>query len=424
MSADSSKPGSKGGTTGSHWQRLKNSGKRGLSWAEGAAESSIGGVKRGSAKVADAVTEGVEALGDGVKRRSGEVASAIAASAATLGAHVRDHTGKVADAVAENVAVVGDGVKRHFGNVANTVAESATTVGSQVKRHSGKVADAVAENVGALGAFLAAPELLKWSEGLTQSAATIYDRSLDAEYLRTHIGGGVHRMFDGGQDLWGAWTRVKDASSDDTFLQEVAGYAGALWKDLTTTNGLPVVTWDQAGFERFAERLGSVPGVSKAWIYDAVSYDAFEVLSAGLGAVGLIFALQKDALTRLSEMLGSMGITALISANPVMGLSIVATTGYAYWKAQSRGEAVAIDATSAIRGAALGATSAAIFAVLAGPVVIKLVVAIAVTGFLRHHLTKRATDDEAVSGLVLVEGVAGVFVPEPASLAGDSLKTA
>ena len=78
--------------------------------------------------------------------------------------------------------------------------------------------------------------------------------------------------------------------------------------------------------------------------------------------LALIFALQKDDLTRRSELLGSMGITALISANPVMGLSIVATTGYAYWKARSRGEVVAIDATSAVRDAALGATSAATFA--------------------------------------------------------------
>jgi hypothetical protein len=398
MSSDPDKPGGRGRTRGSHWQRLKSSGKRGLAWAEDAAETGIDGMKRGSAKVA----EGAQALGSQVKH----------------------HSEKVADAVVENVAAFGDGAKRHIGSISNTVAESASALGSQVKRQSGKVADAVAENVGALGAFLAAPELLKWSESLTQSAASIYDRALDAEYLRTHIGGGSHRLFDGGHDLWGAWTRVKDASGDDSFIEEVAGYAGALWKDLTTTNGLPVVTWDQAGFERFAERLGSIPGVSKTWIYDAVSYDAFEVLSAGLGAVGLIFALQRDDLTRLSELLGSMGVTALISANPILGLSIVATSGYAYWKAKNRGEEVAFDGTSAARGAALAGTSAAIFAVLAGPVLIKLVVAIAVTGFLRHHLTKRAGEDEAISRLVLVEVAGSASTLEPADLAGDGLKTA
>lgn len=377
MSSDSDKAGGKGRTRGSHWQRLKSSGKRGLAWAEDAAETGIERVKRVSAKVAE--------------------------SATALGSQVKNRSEKVADAVVENVAALGDGAKRHIGSISSTVAEAARALGGQVKRQSGRVADAVAENVAALGTFLTAPELLKWSESLTQSAASIYDRALDAEYLRTHIGGGSHRLFDGGHDLWAAWTRVKSASGDDSFIEEVAGYAGALWKDLTTTNGLPVVTWDQAGFERFAERLESIPGVSKAWIYDAVSYDAFEVLSAGLGAVGLIFALQKDDLTRLSELLGSVGVVALITANPIMGLSIVATSGYAYWKAKNRGEELAFDRTAAVRGATLAGTSAAIFAVLAGPVLIKLVVAVAVTGFLRHRLTRHTTEHEAVSGLVLVE---------------------
>jgi hypothetical protein len=65
----------------------------------------------------------------------------------------------------------------------------------------------------------------------------------------------------------------------------------------------------QASATRRAPRKHS--RLSKAWVYDAASDDAFDVLSSGLGAVGLIFALQKDDLTRLSELLSSMGITAL-----------------------------------------------------------------------------------------------------------------
>jgi hypothetical protein len=167
-----------------------------------------------------------------------------------------------------------------------------------------------------VAAFLALPELLTWSESITKGAATIYDKALDAEYLRTHVGGGNHRLFDGGHDLAGAWSRTQAATDTDSFGQELVGYVGALWKDLTTTRGLPFTTFEQADYDRLADTASTLPGVSKAWVYDFLSYDAFEILAAGLGAVGILFALQHDDLERLSELLGTMGIISIISANP------------------------------------------------------------------------------------------------------------
>lgn len=112
-----------------------------------------------------------------------------------------------------------------------------------------------------------------------------------------------------------------------------------------------------------------------------------ELLSAGLGAVGLVFVLQRRDLEQLSELLGSMGITALLSANPLLGLCVVASTGYAYWQAKRDGEVLTVDRLSAARGAALAGSSAAVFSVMAGPVVVKMVVAIAVTGAVRKLTT-------------------------------------
>lgn len=44
--------------------------------------------------------------------------------------------------------------------------------------------------IGAVAAILSQTEILKWMEQFTKSAASVYDKALDAEYLRTHIGGG------------------------------------------------------------------------------------------------------------------------------------------------------------------------------------------------------------------------------------------
>lgn len=115
-----------------------------------------------------------------------------------------------------------------------------------------------------------------------------------------------------------------------------------------------------------------------------------ELLSAGLGAVGVVFVLQRGDLEQLSELLGSMGITAVLSANPLLGLCVVASTGYAYWQAKQRGESLGVDGLAAARGAALAGSSAAVFSVMAGPAVVKLVVAIAVTGAGRKFATRSA----------------------------------
>ena len=241
----------------------------------------------------------------------------------------------VSDAAERSAKVAGD--------AAGTIAAGADAALARARIGADKAKDgmlktaalastAMSDGAAAVASFLALPELLKWSEQITRSTATIYDKALDAEYLRTHIGGGSHRLFDGGHDLLGAWTAVREASGADSFAQEVIGYVHALWKDATTVKGLPFVTLDKVEHSQLADALSALPGVSSEWVYDLFSYDVFEVFSAGLGAVGIIFAFGHDDLERLSEVLGTMGITSVISANPLMGLAVIATTGYAYWR--------------------------------------------------------------------------------------------
>lgn len=73
--------------------------------------------------------------------------------------------------------------------------------------------------------LLSQEAFMKWLEGLTEEAATIYDKALDAKFLSSNIGGSNHRLFDGGHDLLGAWKAASEAKKDDTFAQEVVGYA-------------------------------------------------------------------------------------------------------------------------------------------------------------------------------------------------------
>jgi len=78
-----------------------------------------------------------------------------------------------------------------------------------------------------IAALLAQPELLRWTQSISKSSATIYDRALDANYFATELGGASHRLFDGGHDLLYAWQAVRAASDEDTLAQEVIGYVTA-----------------------------------------------------------------------------------------------------------------------------------------------------------------------------------------------------
>jgi hypothetical protein len=69
---------------------------------------------------------------------------------------------------------------------------------------------------------------------------------MDAEYWRTHIGGGWHRLYDGGHTIAGSWKAVTAALPDMSALDKLGTWANEYWKDLITTDGMPVVLLDHA----------------------------------------------------------------------------------------------------------------------------------------------------------------------------------
>ena len=63
-----------------------------------------------------------------------------------------------------------------------------------------KIVKGAYNNVHVLLPFLSQVDLLKWSKDVVNGIDGLYDKAMDAEYLKTNIGGGNHRLFDGGHD--------------------------------------------------------------------------------------------------------------------------------------------------------------------------------------------------------------------------------
>lgn len=90
-------------------------------------------------------------------------------------------------------------------------------------------------------------EFSNWlTDHLSKQCATIASKAMDAEYLRSHIGGGWHRLYDGGHSLMGSWKAVSSSLPDLDALDRLGVWANEYWKDLITTRGMPIIVLDHA----------------------------------------------------------------------------------------------------------------------------------------------------------------------------------
>ena len=118
--------------------------------------------------------------------------------------------------------------------------------------------DSQAQIFSILQTSLAIPEasslLNAWLQDMVKGTPTIYDKAMDAAYNSTRIGGGDHRLFDGGHTIAGAFQAVRNASPDDSIF-EVFSQRYERGSILVTTN-LPFDEWPEMfGSERLTGAL-------------------------------------------------------------------------------------------------------------------------------------------------------------------------
>ena len=265
----------------------------------------------------------------------------------------------------------------------------------KISKSVSKIGDLGTRASGTIGSFLADKDLLKHLESITNATSSIYDKTLDSEYLKTNIGGKNYRIFDGNHDIIDAWDKVKDTLPEDSFQKEILGHVSTLWKDMTTVKGLPLATVSRESFDSWVNKITEIfPGINKQYLYDLLSFDAYELLSTSLGAVSIIFVLKNEDQEKLAELLGSMGIISILSANPIMGLFVISTSAFAYTKKKME-----FDKSAFGKSAAVTATSMAMFNTLGLPIVLELVIIGVVTNVLR----KEVLDNKELHDLIKTE---------------------
>lgn len=201
----------------------------------------------------------------------------------------------------------------------------------------------------------------EWLKDLLQAGATVstptaWDRAMDAVYSAGREHGNLHRLFDGGHSIKGALEAGWDAVPDASWMENVAGTLGAIWRDAVTPKGEPFVTLSRDWYNEatsVASRLSErgLP-VGSDFVRDWVTWDATEFVTSSLGAVVVIFQFKEDKAIQLARTAGSLGLVGAASANPLA----VVVSGVALARSiQVRGTAKTGE--EALRGAAVSAAA-------------------------------------------------------------------
>ena len=249
---------------------------------------------------------------------------------------------------------------------------------------------------------------------LVTGPATIYDKAMDGKYLATSIGGGNHRMFDGGHSIVGAFRAVRDASPDDTVIQEAMGFVEGMFKDMTTPKGLPITTWDKASYDQVAEFLKSNFGIPKDWFYDLNSYNAPGLLGGIVGVLATALSWNRADTESFSKLVGGMALPAVLRANPLLLIVTVVALARAFHKAHRTGDytAMADGAFSGAVGAGASLAAASQIAVLGGPAGLGLLAGVC-AGILAHKAAEKVRVAEI-----------GRFAAESATSAAEEVRQA
>ncbi len=349
----------------------------------GRAEAAVRAVASGTVTAAKAAAEAAEAASKATKR----------------------HTVTAAKAAAEAAEAASKATKRHTVTAAKAAAEAAEAASKATKRHTVTAASVVQGVVAGAGA-----QINQVVQSAVSGSASVYDKALDARYLdpllQADMGGGYHRLFDGGHTIAGAVRAVNEAPIDDTLTRQTLGTVEALLRDVSTERGLPLATWDKATFDSVAQTLDSSLGIPNRWLYDINTFDAGEVLGATVGVVAVALNWNRSDTEQFAQVAASMGLSAAVGLNPLLLLVTVAAAAQSFNKARRSGDYIAL-ADGALKGAATSAASLGAVAALTaagGPAGAGLLAGLA-AGVLVHQTVKNVSVTE-ITGFVTARAAA------------------
>jgi hypothetical protein len=231
-------------------------------------------------------------------------------------------------------------------------------------------------------------ELSNWlTEHLSHQHPTIASKAMDAEYLRSHIGGSWHRLYDGGHTLAGSWKAVADTIPDSGALDRVGEWANEYWKDLITTRGMPIVMLDHT--KHLDEYLKHLDCVNVA-----------QLIGGEVSGVSIYCNWNDPA--KLVASAAAMDCSGLAYANIIAPLVSVIALGRAYFLLKgAEQESLQTLISPALRGLSRSGSTILLIAVVPGGFLLHLSCGV-VVGFAHTYAWDKVSENkEALFGAIV-----------------------
>jgi len=189
---------------------------------------------------------------------------------------------------------------------------------------------------------------------LEHHTPTTYDKIMDAVYRETHIGGGMHRMFDGNHTFSGSYEAIKSMTGQVDAFDFIKAHVN----EVVTPEGIPLFNLDQVSFNHLSsevsETLGGhvAPGQIRALARDMNSFNMGEVLSAGVGFAFMAYALNSGDPRATSRTVAVNLCLGIYTANPLQIFTGLAGLAAGVYKGKIQAWELLKGATPVLAGTA------------------------------------------------------------------------
>ncbi len=162
--------------------------------------------------------------------------------------------------------------------------------------------------------------------------------------------------------------------------------------------------------------------ISRSWLNDLASYDVVELVAGSIGILAVALNWNNDDVEEFSSIVGSIGLSAVVSANPLMLVVTVAALAKAFHSARKSGDWKEFSDGLAKGGICTGAVLLTT-SLVSGPTVVVLLAGIC-AGILAHQATKRVSFVEIGQFMVREIRKASPMLENEVASAKDVLPTA
>ena len=150
--------------------------------------------------------------------------------------------------------------------------------------------------------------------------------------------------------------------------------------------------------EELAQYDASYIGISVSWVNDLVSYDIVELIAGSIGILAVALNWNNDDVEEFSNLVGAMGLSSVVSANPLMMIVTLVSLARAFHLARKSGDWKEFSDGIAKGGVCVGAVLLAT-SLISGPAVVVMLTGICV-GILANQATKNVSFVEIAQFMV------------------------